>query len=257
MANLARYEFAARHHRRAEIGLIPAAMRGRGSMFESLRDYVPGDDPVDVAWKATARHDRLITRNYESERSQNVLVMLDCGRLMVPQVDRLSRLDYGINATLLLSYVAMKQGDYIGLLAFSDQLETYIPPVKGRAALGRMNKALYRLEPRLRESNYEQICKFLSLRHRKRSLIVILTDVIDKEASSVLLAYMARFGAITCRCVLLCEIWKWSAWLPPNPGNLPTALPRASLCNCCHDGRKPWSACASRAWTFLTLIRGS
>ena len=197
-------------------------MRGRGSMFESLRDYVPGDDPVDVAWKATARHDRLITRNYESERSQNVLVMLDCGRLMVPQVDRLSRLDYGINATLLLSYVAMKQGDYIGLLAFSDQLETYIPPVKGRAALGRMNEALYRLEPRLRESNYEQICKFLSLRHRKRSLIVILTDVIDKEASSVLLAYMARFARYhlpLCVTMRNLEVERLAAAEPREPAD--------------------------------------
>ena len=163
-------------------------------MFESLRDYVPGDDLADVAWKATARHSRLISRNYETERSQNVLVVLDCGRLMVPQVDQLSRLDCAINATLLLSYVAMKQGDHIGLVAFSDRIEAYVPPVKGRAALARMNEALYRLEARLRESDYEQVCKFLALRHRKRSLIVILTDVIDKEASSTLLAHMARFA---------------------------------------------------------------
>ena len=192
-------------------------------MFESLRDYVPGDDLADAAWKATARHGRLIMRNYETERSQNVLVMLDCGRLMVPQVDRekgdsphlceapfgpsrqmgtvplfpqdqLSRLDCAINATLLLSYVAMKQGDYIGLVGFSDRIEAYVPPVKGRAAMARMNEALYRLEARLRESDYEQVCKFLALRHRKRSLIVILTDVIDKDASSMLLAYTAHFA---------------------------------------------------------------
>ena len=160
---------------------MPVRLRGRGSMFESLREYVRGDDLADVAWKASARHGRLITRNYETERSQNVLVVLDCGRLMVPQVDELSRLDCAINASLLLSYVAMKQGDYIGLVAFSDRIEAYVPPVKGRAALCRMNEALYRLEARLRESNYEQVCRFLALRHRKRSLIVILTDVIDRE----------------------------------------------------------------------------
>ncbi len=194
VANLARYELAVRQHRTTEIGLLPVGLRGRGSMFESLRDYVPGDDLADVAWKATARHDRLITRNYETERSQNVLVMLDCGRLMVPLVDQLTRLDCAINATLLLSYVAMKQGDYIGLMAFSDRMEAYVPPVKGRAALARMNEALYRLEARLRESDYEQACKFLALRHRKRSLIVVLTDVIDKDASATLLAHMARFS---------------------------------------------------------------
>jgi len=194
VANLARYELAAQRHRRTEIGLMPVRLRGRGGMFESLREYVAGDDLADVAWKASARHGRLITRNYETERSQNVLVVLDCGRLMVPEVDGLSRLDCAINASLLLSYVAMKQGDYIGLVAFSDRIEAYVPPVKGRAAMCRMNEALYRLEARLREPNYEQVCKFLALRHRKRSLIVILTDVIDKNASSMLLAYTARFA---------------------------------------------------------------
>lgn len=194
VANLTRYELAAQRHRMTDIGLMPVRLRGRGSMFESLRDYVPGDDLADMAWKASARHGRLITRNYETERSQNVLVVLDCGRLMVPQVGQLSRLDYAINASLLLSYVAMKQGDYIGLVAFSDHIEAYVPPVKGRAAIRRMNEALYRLEARPREPNYEQVCKFLALRHRKRSLIVILTDVIDKNASSMLLAYGARFA---------------------------------------------------------------
>jgi uncharacterized protein (DUF58 family) len=194
VASLARYELAAQRHRMIEMGLAPVRLRGRGSMFESLREYVPGDDLADVAWKATARHGRLMTRNYETERSQNVLVVLDCGRLMVPQVDQLSRLDYAINASLLLSYVAMKQGDYIGLVAFSDRVEAYVPPVKGRAALSRMNEALYRLEARLGDPNYEQVCKFLALRHRKRSLIVILTDVIDKNASSTLLAYAAHFA---------------------------------------------------------------
>ena len=84
VASLARYELAAMRHRTTEVGLAPARLRGRGSMFESLRDYVPGDDPADAAWKATARHGRLMTRNFETERSQNILVVLDCGRLMVP-----------------------------------------------------------------------------------------------------------------------------------------------------------------------------
>lgn len=194
VASLARYELAAQRHRLMELGLKAVRQRGHGSLFEGLREYVSGDDLADVAWKATARHGRMITRTYETERSQNVLLVVDCGRLMTTQVDRLSRLDYAINASLLLTYVAMKQGDYVGMVAFSDRIEGYVPPVKGRAAMSRMNEALYRLEARLREPNYEQVCRFLALRHRKRSLIVILTDVIDREASSMLLAYMARFA---------------------------------------------------------------
>src|SRR5207244_4085979 len=167
---------------------------GKGNMFESLRDYVVGDDPADIAWKATARRGRMTIRNFETERSQNVLLVLDCGRLMTTQVENMSRLDYCINACLLLTYVAMKQGDYIGLVAFSDKVERYVPPLRGRGALGRMNEALYTLSPSLSEPNYEQACRFLALRHRKRSLIVLFTDVIDKDASSMLLAYTARFA---------------------------------------------------------------
>jgi uncharacterized protein (DUF58 family) len=194
VANLGRYELAARAHRLSELGLVAIRQRGEGGIFESLRDYVPGDDPADIAWKATARRGRLITRNYESDRSQNVVIVLDCGRLMTTEVGDLSRLDCAINATLLLTYVAMKQGDYIGLVAFRDRIESYVPPTRGRAALTQMNEALYRLEARLREPNYEQACRFLALRHRKRSLVIIFTDVIDRQASSILLTYCARFA---------------------------------------------------------------
>jgi uncharacterized protein (DUF58 family) len=193
VANLARYELAAQRHRLEELGLTAARRLGPGTTFEGLREYVPGDDLADMAWKASARHGRLITRTYETDRSQNVVVVLDCGRLMTTQVDALSRLDHAINATLLLTYVAMKQGDSLGLVAFSDRIETYVPPVKGRAALGRINEGLYQLEARLCEPDYDRVCTFLSLRHRKRSLIVILTDVIDRHASAMLLAHAARF----------------------------------------------------------------
>lgn len=191
---LARHELAARRHRLAELGMSPVRRVGAGTTFESLREYVPGDDPADVAWKATARRGRLMTRTYETERSQNVLLVLDCGRRMTTQVDELTRLDHAVNAALLLAYVSMKQGDYIGLLAFSDQVESYLPPTRGRAAVRRMNDALYRLEPKLREPSYERACRFLALKNRKRSLIVIITDVIDSDASSTLIAYAARFS---------------------------------------------------------------
>lgn len=191
---LSRHQLAARRHRLAELGLSPIRRRGEGTTFESLREYVPGDDLADIAWKATARRGRLMTRNFEPERSQNILVVLDCGRLMTTQVGDLTRLDHAINATLLLTYVSMHQGDFLGVLAFSDRIESYLPPTRGRAALGRVNEALYRLEPRVREANYEMACRFLALRNRKRSLILIITDVVDSDASSPLLSHAAHFA---------------------------------------------------------------
>lgn len=191
---LSQYELSGQRRRLAELGMAVNRMRGRGGNFESLRNYVKGDDPADIAWKASARRGQLTTRNFESERSQNILVAIDCGRLMSTQVDDLTRLDHAINATLLLTHVAIKQHDYIGMVAFSDQIDAYMPMRKGRAALSMMNESLYRLEPRFREPNYQRVCSFLGLQQRKRSLIIIITDVIDTEASSVLLAYAARFA---------------------------------------------------------------
>ncbi len=193
-ANLARYELAVRRHRLSEMGISAARNRGRGSIFESLRDYVPGDEPADMAWKATARRGRPITRNYEADRSQNLVLVLDCGRLMTTRLDEMSRLDYAINASVLLTYVAMKQGDYVGMLAFANGVQSYLPPIKGQKALKQMNEALYRIEPQLVEPDYEAACRFLSLQHRKRSMIVVFTDVISSDASSTLVSYLTRFA---------------------------------------------------------------
>lgn len=191
--NMRRYELTLQRHRMQALGLRRATERGHGYQFESLREYLPGDDMRDIAWKATARRQRLIVREYGAERSQNIVVMLDCGRLMTTQADGISRLDHAINATLLLTYAAIKEGDSLGLVGFSDQIETYVPPTRGQGSVRRINEALYRLEPRVRESNYDRACRFLALRHRRRSLIIIFTDVVDRVASAALLAHMGRF----------------------------------------------------------------
>ncbi len=192
--SLTRYALALQRHRLTDLGMSPARMRAKGRIFESLRDYVPGDDVGDIAWKASARRGNLIVRNFEADRSQHILLVLDCGRLMTTQVDALSRLDHAINASLLLTYAALKQGDAIGMLAFSDDVQRYVPPAKGRGVLPRLNEALYELSPSTVEPNYEKACRFLALRNRKRSLIVIFTDVVSTDASSMLLAYAARFA---------------------------------------------------------------
>ncbi len=192
--NVRRFMLSALRRRQQELGLTASRRRGQGSMFESLRDYVPGDEISDVAWKASAKRNRLITRNFEADRNQNILILLDCGRNMAAQIDKLTRLDHSINACMLLAHVAGRQADQVGLLAFSDRIETYVPPVKGRQSVGRLNDAMYKLEPRLCDPNYDMACRYLSLRHRKRSLIVVFTDVVDTVISGPLLTHLARFA---------------------------------------------------------------
>ena len=167
---------------------------GQGSEFESLRHYVVGDELSHIDWKATAKRDRLIVKNYEPERQQSILVALDVGRATGGEFGNLSRVDYLVNATLMLAYVALRQKDRFSLMAFSDRIESYLPPVAGLQNIHRVAQALYQLQTRLVESNYGSACRFLGLRNRKRSLVCVMTDILNKEASAVLLGYMARFA---------------------------------------------------------------
>lgn len=194
VVNLKRYELLLRRGLTVEQGIARLRMLGQGSEFESLRQYTPGDEISRVDWKATAKRARLIVRNREPERQQNVLVAIDVGRATVGEFQGMSRLDYFINAALMLAGVALRQGDWFSLVAFSDRIESYLPPVRHVRSIDRVARALYQLDSRMVEADYGSACRFLSLKNRKRSLICLMTDVIDREASSVILAYMARFA---------------------------------------------------------------
>jgi uncharacterized protein (DUF58 family) len=193
LTNLKRCDLLARRGLILE-GLARQRSIGQGSEFESLRHYVIGDGLSHVDWKATAKRDRLIVKNYEPQRQQNILVAIDVGRATGGEFDRLSRVDYLVNATLMLAYVALRQRDRFSLVAFSDRIECYLPSIAGMQNIDRVAQALYPLQGRRVESNYGLACRFLGLRHRKRSLICVMTDIINKEASDVLLGYMARFA---------------------------------------------------------------
>ena len=175
-------------------GLARQRRIGQGSEFESLRHYVVGDELSHIDWKATAKRDRLIVKNYEPQRQQSILVAIDVGRATGGEFGKLSRVDYLVNATLMLAYVALRQKDRFSLMAFSDRIESYLPPITGLRNIDRVAQALYKLQARRVESNYGSACRFLGLRNRKRSLVCVMTDIINKEASDVLLGYMARFA---------------------------------------------------------------
>lgn len=194
LVNLKRHELLVRRGLTREEGLARLRQIGQGMEFESLRQYVPGDDLSRVEWKTTAKRRQLIVKNYQPERRQSVLCAIDVGRATAGEFHGISRLDYLINAALMLAYVVLRQGDWFSLAAFSDRIESYLPPTRGIKNIDRVARALYQLEPRLVESDYSSACRFLGLKNRKRSLICLMTDVIDQQASGEILAYMARFA---------------------------------------------------------------
>jgi uncharacterized protein (DUF58 family) len=185
-----RYRLLGLRNRLQEAGFRSVRRRGEGGQFESLRSYVRGDDPRSIDWKATARHGAPIVRQYEMERRQNVVIAVDAGRLMTQKVGEYERLDYALTAALLLADVAGVHDDAVGLLVFADQVMHFLPPA--RNSLSRLADALGRVHARMVEPNYPAAFTYLSQQVRRRSLVVLFTDVIDVNASSALVAQMGR-----------------------------------------------------------------
>ncbi len=177
-------------NRLREAGFRAVRQRGEGGSFESLREYVRGDDPRTLDWKATARRGTFIVRQYETERRQNVMIAIDAGRLMTQQVGARERLDHALTAALLLAAVVALHGDNVGLLVFADRVQQYLPPSK--ATLARLADALGEVHAKVVEPNYPAAFTYLAKQLRRRSLLVIFTDVIDASASAALVAHLGR-----------------------------------------------------------------
>lgn len=165
--------------------------RGHGREFESLRDYVTGDQLRHVSWTATARRGKLTTRQYQVERNQSIILMLDAGRLMSTRIDRLTKLDHAVNAALMIASVAIDNGDLVGILVFEREVRGYLPPRRGGQQLRSILESLCDIEPRMIEPAYHRAFEYLQRQCRKRSLVIILTDLVDGDTSADLLASTA------------------------------------------------------------------
>jgi uncharacterized protein (DUF58 family) len=173
-------ELLARRNRAAETGLKLSRLRGRGSEFDRLREYRREDEFHHIDWKATARHHTLISREYVVERNQNILIAIDAGRSMCNESGGITHLDRALNAAIVLSYVALRQGDNVGVLAFSNRVERWVRPVRGTGGTQTIIRHTYDLAPRYEASDYGLMVEELRRRYRKRSLVVLLTYALDE-----------------------------------------------------------------------------
>jgi uncharacterized protein (DUF58 family) len=189
-----KYDLLARQGLLMELGLRNIRAGGAGTEFERLRDYTPDDEYRRINWKATARRNHPIAVEYETERSQHVVYVLDTGRLMRPPIAELAKLDYAINAALLASYVATLRGDQVGLLTFADEVGVYLAPAKGRSQFYSMLELLYNVRSEPVEADYGRALGYLSIKNKRRSLIVIFTDLVTLDAAKPLIAYTARLA---------------------------------------------------------------
>jgi uncharacterized protein (DUF58 family) len=195
LANVRRFRLLAMQHRLQDVGIRALRRRGEGRSFAGLREYVPGDDPRNIDWKSTARHERMMLREFTIERSQTVMTLVDCGRAMTQMAGEFARIEHVLSAALLLTDVAAVSGDQVGTLAFDDTVRAFVPPQRGRAALGSVREALSGVNASLSEPDYATAFRMLALRQRRRALVVFFTDVMDARASRSLIAFLARAAA--------------------------------------------------------------
>ena len=166
---------------------------GEGREFESLRDYVQGDDPRTIDWKASAKRRKFVVRNYEAERSQNIVLAIDAGRHMRERLSPLrERIDYALGACMMLASRAQNFGDRIGIVVFDERIRHVSPP--RRADPPSLAKVLAGVETRLVEPNYPLAFATLGRTFRKRSLVILFCDVIDGSVSRALVSSLSRIG---------------------------------------------------------------
>jgi uncharacterized protein (DUF58 family) len=192
MKQLSQYALLARTNRLSLLGVRRTRRIGQDHEFERLRDYTIDDNYKHIDWRSTARRGKLTVKDFQASQSQRIIFLLDCGRMMTNQAAGLSLLDHGLNAMLMLSYVALRQNDAVGLLSFSDEIHGFLPPRRGMQQMNRLLHASFDRFPRLVESRYDQAFRYLAGHCRKRSLVVLVTNVIDEVNAHQIQRYLSN-----------------------------------------------------------------
>jgi uncharacterized protein (DUF58 family) len=175
--SLRHFELLAASHNLAESGSKRIRRQGQSLEFEQIKEYVTGDDIRNINWKATARKGgQLMVNNYTDEKSQQVYCVIDKGRVMKMPFDGMSLLDYAINATLILSRVALIKQDKAGIVTFGDQIGTFLPAGRRAMQMTSIVEILYNQQTRFQETDYEKLHALVRTRITQRSLIVLFTN---------------------------------------------------------------------------------
>ncbi|VAW80049.1 putative membrane protein [hydrothermal vent metagenome] len=183
--NIIKYSLLAHDQRQSQMGIRRVRRRGEGTEFQQLREYRLGDSLKKIDWKATSRMNKLISREYQDERDQRIIFLVDCGRKMNSRDGELSHFDHTLNALLLLSYIALKQGDSVGLMTFGGH-DRWLAPSKGIHMVNQVLNTVYDLKPSVTEPDYLKCATMISKLHPKRSLLVLITNLRDEESEELL-----------------------------------------------------------------------
>src|SRR5262249_23545538 len=161
--------------------------RGEGTEFDALRDYVPGLDHRFIDWKHSARHMKLLSKEFRTERNHPVVLAFDTGYLMCEPLDGIARLDHAINAGLLLGWISLRGGDLVGIFGFDAAVRQYLDPQRGLSGFGRVQRAAAGLDYRHEETNFTLGLAELGSRLKRRSLVILFTDFVDTVTAELMI----------------------------------------------------------------------
>lgn len=178
----------------SELGDLRTRKRGQGTDFASLREYVSGDDTRNIDWNATARRGRPVVRIYEVEQEQTLMVLIDAGRMMVSDIEGISRFDHALNAALSLVLTGLHRNDQVGFGIFADKPLLYLPPRRGKGYMTRILEAACDVNPTMVEPDYSGALNFFASAQKSRSLMVVLTDLTDPTGSQALLTGLSSLS---------------------------------------------------------------
>jgi uncharacterized protein (DUF58 family) len=205
-----------------EVGLRSTRGRGGGTDFDQLREYTVDDEFNRIDWSATARARKPIVRTYRAERNQTVINLLDNGRVMAGRVDDVPRVEHAMDAVMMLTTVATHLGDRTGLVMFDRTVRAVVPPGHGRDQLGQVTEAMYDIPPALAESDYAGAFAQTLARFRRRTMLVVYTDLVEQAVGESLLPALPliiRHHVVVVASVQDPDVVRWATLTPTDPAS--------------------------------------
>src|SRR5262249_6569191 len=176
----------------ALFGIKIQNQQGDGSEFDALRAYMAGLDHRSIDWKHSARHRKLVCKEFRTERNHQVIMAFDTGYLMLEPVDGVTRLDHAINAGLVLAWISLHGGDLVGTYGFDAAVRHFLAPIRGMAASARIHRPTAELEYHHQETNFTRGLAELNARLKRRALVILFTDFVDTVTAELMIESIQR-----------------------------------------------------------------
>jgi len=203
-APVLRLALLATEHRQDQMGIVRRARTGSSRDFHQLRDYRQGDSLSQIDWKATSRRLQLISRDYQEQRNQQIVFLLDSGRRMRSMDGGAPHYDHCLNALLMVSYVALRQGDHVAVQSFGGA-DRWLPPVKGSHAMATILEHLYDADTTQSPSDFSEAAERLMMRFRRRALVIVMTNLRGEDSDEIIPALRSLQGRHLVLLASLCE----------------------------------------------------